>query len=161
MDLKVLCKRESVKQMQGIISMNINELVHCWLLATDKKECRASELSRVPDGFPGGLGDGHSPWVTSQIPVAAHTSGEKAPWGPAAKGAGSGCGGPGEGAEEPASPAGAVAEEAGFLVSSWDSGGAQGGGLGPLLQTPPQAEGLPLPSRRLPIHPLENCRVEG
>lgn len=57
--------------------MNINELVHCWLLATDKKECRVSELFRVPDGFPEGLGHDRSLSVTSQVPVATHTGREK------------------------------------------------------------------------------------
>lgn len=42
MDLKVLCKRESVKQTWEIINTNINELAHSRLLATDKMQRWAS-----------------------------------------------------------------------------------------------------------------------
>lgn len=35
-DLEVLCKRESVKQMSKIINININELARSWLLAPSR-----------------------------------------------------------------------------------------------------------------------------
>lgn len=63
MDLKVLRKQESARQMQEIINMNINELVPRWRLATDKTECgRPGKMnfSQPLTGFPAG-GAGSSP----------------------------------------------------------------------------------------------------
>lgn len=75
-DLKVLCKQESMKQMQEIINMNINELVQCWQPATDKTERWASgedELLPATDGFPKGLGTAALCWAISQSPADART----------------------------------------------------------------------------------------
>lgn len=60
--------------------MNINELVQCWRLATDKTECRASgedELLPATDGFPEGRGTAALCWAIAQSPADARTGGRK------------------------------------------------------------------------------------
>lgn len=174
MELKVFCKQESVKQMQEIINMNINELVQCWRLATDKTECQASgedELLQATDGFPEGLGTqlsaGPFPKVLQMHVLEEGKPGGGGRGGPSAKEAGSGCRRHWEGAGDPSSLASAATEktDSHFFLGPRRHAGLRAGSPAVTPQ-PPQGRRLPslldspLLSRRLLLPPWETARFK-
>lgn len=129
MELKVFCKQESVKQMQEIINMNINELVQCWRLATDKTECQASgedELLQATDGFPEGLGTQLSAGPFPKV-LQMHVLEEGKPGGGGLQPRKLvvGAGGTGRVQVTPL-PWQVQRQRKLILISSWDPGGTQG-----------------------------------